>query len=194
MEKIIPRWEWRTFGQTFGEADAKYAALTPKDTQESDELYFLSNANDENVKVRFDLMDIKTLEQVNSDGLEQWKPVMKASFPLPAAEAKKVLDALGVPALQLARDAYTLKQFVAELAEPGGLRAVKVHKKRLRYKVNGCTSEMTEVVADDRRIRTVALELEDAGRVIATVREMGLDRFPNISYPQGLKQLVGMKG
>ena len=193
MDKIIPRWEWRTFGDNFGEADARYAALTPSDVQESDELYFLSSENDENVKVRFDLMDIKTLEQVNGDGLEQWKPVMKASFPLPAAEVKKVLEALGVPVPPLARDTYTLDQFVTELGEPSGLRAVKVHKKRSRYKINGCMSEMTDVTADGRKTRTVALELEDAARVIATVREIGLSQFPNISYPRGLKRLLGMK-
>jgi len=34
-------------------------------------------------QVRDLLMDIKKLEQVNSEGLEQWKPVMKGSFPLP---------------------------------------------------------------------------------------------------------------
>ena len=194
MEKIIPRWEWRTFGESFGEADARYAALTPSDIQETDELYFLSSANDENVKVRFDLMDIKTLVEVNADGLEQWKPVMKAKFPLPAAEVKKVLEALGVPVPSLVQENYTLDQFVAELGEPNGLRAVKVHKKRVRYKINGCTSELTDVVADGQNTRTVALELEDAARVIATVREMGLGGLPNISYPRGLKQLVGMKG
>lgn len=195
MEKIIPRWEWRTFGESFGEADARYAVLKPSDVHESDELYFLSIFNDENVKVRDDLMDIKTLEQVNADGLEQWKPVMKASFPLPATEARKVLQALDVAAESLARAEYTLDQFVAELADPSGrMRSVKVHKSRSRYRINGCISEMTEVVADDRKTRTVALELEDAARVIATVREMGLDRFPNISYPRGLKALLGMKG
>ena len=194
MEKIIPRWEWRTFGESFGEADDKYAALTPTDIQETDEQYFLSSANDENVKVRFDLMDIKTLVEVNADGLEQWKPVMKAKFPLPAAEVKKVLEALGVPVPSVVRENYTLDQFVAELGEPNGLRAVKVHKKRVRYKINGCTSELTDVVADGQNTRTVALELEDAARVIATVREMGLGGLPNISYPRGLKQLVGMKG
>jgi exopolyphosphatase/guanosine-5'-triphosphate,3'-diphosphate pyrophosphatase len=195
MEKIIPRWEWRTFGESFGEADARYAALKPDDVHESDELYFLSTSNDENVKVRDDLMDIKTLEQVNGDGLEQWKPVMKASFPLPAAEARKVLQALGVAADSLARPEYTLDQFVAEWAGPvGRLRSLKVHKKRSRYKINGCMSEMTEVVADGRKTRTVALELEDAARVIATVRELGLERFANISYPRGLKAMLGMKG
>lgn len=194
MEKIIPRWEWRTFGESFGEADAKFATFTPSDIQETDELYFLSPASDQNVKVRFDLMDIKTLVEVNGDGLEQWKPVMKAKFPLAAEEVTKVLEALDVRGASPTRTEYTLDQFVAELAVPGGLRAVKVHKRRVRYKVNGCTSEMTDVVADGQKTRTVALELEDAAQVSATVRELGLDRLANISYPRGLKQLLGMKG
>ena len=195
MEKIIPRWEWRTFGESFGESDDRFAALRPDDVHESDELYFLSAANDENVKVRDRLMDIKTLEQVDPDGLEQWRPVMKGAFPLPAAEVKKVLDALDVAAPALARTEYTLDQFVTELGEPSGrLRSVKVHKKRARYKINGCMSEVTEVVVEGKNTRTVAIESEDAARVMATVREFGLGGLQNVSYPRGLKQLVGMKG
>jgi exopolyphosphatase/guanosine-5'-triphosphate,3'-diphosphate pyrophosphatase len=195
MEKIIPRWEWRTFGGDFGDADNRFAALEPSGVQESDEVYFLSPTGDQNVKVRYDLMDIKVLEQVNADGLEQWKPVMKGTFPLPATEVKKVFDALGVAAPSLSRSGYTLEQFIKELAEPGQrLRVVNVHKKRTRYKIDGCTSEMTDVTADGKKTRTVALELEDPDRVIATVRKLGLDKFPNINYPRGLKQLIGMRG
>lgn len=194
MENIIPRWEWRTFGESFGVSDDRFAALEPTSTQESDEVYLLSSVTNENVKVRDLLMDIKTLQRVNADGLEQWKPVMKGAFPLPAAEVKNVFTALGVAAPPLARADYTLEQFVGELAEPGGrLRVVPVHKKRAQYKIDGCTGEMTEVVADGKRTRTVALESEDPDRVIATVRKLGLDRFENISYPRGLKQLVGTK-
>jgi exopolyphosphatase/guanosine-5'-triphosphate,3'-diphosphate pyrophosphatase len=193
-ENIIPRWEWRTFGQSFGEADDRFAALEPGGVQVSDELYLLSPNTDENVKVRDLLMDIKTLEQVNSDGLEQWRPVMKGAFPLPAAEVKKVFDALGVAPPPLARADYTLEQFVTELARPGHrVRTVDVHKKRTRYNIDGCVSEMTEVVADGKKIRTVAIESEDPARVIATVRKFGLDKFQNINYPRGLKQLVGIE-
>lgn len=194
MENIIPRWEWRTFGESFGVSDDRFAALDPTNTQESDELYLLSSVTNENVKVRDLLMDIKTLQRVNADGLEQWKPVLKGAFPLPAAEVKNVFTALGVALPPLARADYTLEQFVGELVEPGGrLRAVPVHKKRSQYKIDGCIGEMTEVVADGKKTRTVALESEDADRVIATVRKLGLDRFENISYPRGLKQLVGTK-
>jgi exopolyphosphatase/guanosine-5'-triphosphate,3'-diphosphate pyrophosphatase len=194
MEKIIPRWEWRTFGESFGKADVTFADLKPIDVQESDEIYFLSPANNENVKVRDKLMDIKTLQQVNADGLEQWRPVMKGAFPLPAAEVSKVFDLLGAAPPSLTRTSYTLEQFIGELAEAGTrLRVVKVHKKRARYTVDGCMSEMTDLIADGKSTRTIALELEDPGHVIATVRKLGLDRFENVSYPRGLKQLVGMK-
>lgn len=194
MENIIPRWEWRTFGENFGESDARFAALEPGGVQESDEIYLLSPVNAANVKIRYELMDIKKLEQVNPDGLEQWKPVMKATFPIAAAEVTNVFSALGVAPPPLERAGYALDQFVAELAEPGQrLRVVNVHKRRARYTIGGCTSEMTDVVADGKKIRTVALESEDPARVIATVRQLGLDRYENISYPRGLKQLVGMK-
>jgi exopolyphosphatase/guanosine-5'-triphosphate,3'-diphosphate pyrophosphatase len=194
MQNIISRWEWRTFGDSFGESDQRFAALKAEDVHESDEIYFLSTVNDENVKVRDQLMDIKVLEQVNPDGLEQWKPVMKGAFPLPGKEVLRVFDALGVECPTLGHAAYTLEEFIEQLAKPGSqLHVVKVHKKRTRYMIDGCMGEMTEVAADGKRIRTVALELEDPARVIATVRQLGLDRFKNINYPRGLKQLVGMQ-
>jgi exopolyphosphatase / guanosine-5'-triphosphate,3'-diphosphate pyrophosphatase len=103
LENIIPRWEWRTFGESFGVSDDRFAALEPTSTQESDELYLLSSVTNENVKVRDLLMDIKALQRVNADGLEQWKPVLKGAFPLPAAEVKNVFTALGVAPPPLAR-------------------------------------------------------------------------------------------
>jgi len=38
--------------------------------------------------------------------------------------------------------------------------------------------QVTDVLADGHKTRTVALELEDAVRLIATVREMGWVAFP----------------
>jgi len=132
MTQITPRWEWRSFGRRFGQAEQRLAGLTPSGVQESDELYLLSGAGG-NVKIRDALMDIKVLREVNADGLEQWTPVMKAGFPLPAAEAAKVLEALGLPLPTPARASYTLDEFIAQFAAPGGaVRAVKVHKRRTR--------------------------------------------------------------
>jgi len=191
LEAIVPRWEWRTFAADFGEADRRFRALPPGKVLESDELYLLSPKVDANVKIRDRLMDIKTLEQVNDDGLEQWRPVMKSGFPLPAAEVAKVCAALDVAPLS-AGEAYSLEQLQAELAHPSrGVRAVGIHKKRQRYTVGECFAEMTEVIAEGRAIRTVAIEHEDPARVWAAVQKMDLGKFGNVSYPRGLKRLLG---
>ncbi|HLI62468.1 MAG TPA: hypothetical protein VKV05_03640 [Terriglobales bacterium] len=194
-KEIIPRWEWRTFRESADELAGVFAGLTPEGVQESDEIYFLSSASDGNAKVRDELMDIKLLQQVNADGLEQWRPVMKGRFPLAAKDVLQVFDALAIECPTLSRGAYPLEDFLEQLVKPvPELHAVRVHKRRSHYTVEGCLAESTEVVADGRRARTVALELEDPARVIAAVRKLGLDRFPNINYPRGLKQLLGWKG
>lgn len=191
MPEIIPRWEWRTFGAMFGAADARFAALAAEQVQESDETYFLSPVTDANVKVRDALMDIKTFEETGPMGLERWRPVLKATFPLPEDAVRSVCAALGVPVPPVAGEAMSLDRLEGELGRRG-VRAVAVHKRRVRYTINGCMSEMTEVVADGKPVRSVAIESEDAGRVLEAVRAMGLDGFANVSYPRGLKALLGI--
>src|SRR4051794_31944663 len=128
---IVPRWEWRTFGERFGEAEAAFAARAPERVQESDELYLLSVGGGDTVKVRDDLMDVKHLERVNDNGLEQWLPVLKAEFPLPAKTVESVLASLRIAAGPLARDEYTLVQLLEEVVTPKpALRSVEVHKRR----------------------------------------------------------------
>lgn len=190
MDKITPRWEWRSFGRHFGEAEARFAALTPEGVQESDEVYLLSGAGG-NVKVRADLMDIKMLQQVNADGLEQWTPVMKAGFPLPATEAARVFASLRLRVPALTRVSYTFDEFIEAFARPdGAIRTVQVHKRRTRYTVGGCTAEFSNVVANGKATRTIAVESPDADAVIRAVRELGLGGYTNTSYPRGLAALI----
>jgi exopolyphosphatase/guanosine-5'-triphosphate,3'-diphosphate pyrophosphatase len=195
VDTIVPRWEWRTFGSEFGAADAAFAALEPELIQESDETYLLSPGVDAAVKIRAGLMDIKLLVEVNADGLEQWRPAMKETFPLPAGEAIKVCAALGVATPPTGTAAFSLDEFLAVLAaRERGVRAVAVHKRRLHYTMSGCMAEVTEVVADGQKVRTLAIETTDAERVIATVRELGLSGLSNTSYPRWLKTAAGMEG
>jgi exopolyphosphatase / guanosine-5'-triphosphate,3'-diphosphate pyrophosphatase len=188
---VVPRWEWRTFGRSFGPAEDRFAALSPERVQESDELYLLSKTVDENVKVRDGLLDVKQLAHVNGDGLEQWVPVLKEPFPLAATTATGVLERLAASAAAPGRDAYTLDEFVRELVVPSTqLLAVQVHKRRQRYTVGGCLTELTALRTDVGETRTVAVESEDADRVIATVRDLGLASYTNTSFPRGLKALA----
>jgi exopolyphosphatase/guanosine-5'-triphosphate,3'-diphosphate pyrophosphatase len=189
---IVARWEWRTFGERFGAADERLSALPPDRVQDSDEMYLLSLESDASVKVRDGLMDVKQLQHVNTEGLEQWRPVLKASFPLAAGDVRSLLSILEVDAPPLARETYTLDQLLREIVGPNeDLRAVTVHKHRAHYAVGGCMAELTELRAGPRSTRTIAIEATDPALVAAAVRDLELDARPNVCVARGLKTLVG---
>jgi exopolyphosphatase / guanosine-5'-triphosphate,3'-diphosphate pyrophosphatase len=195
MENIVPRWEWRTFGEEFGAALARFAALKAEKVQQSEEIYLLAAHSDANVKIRDGLLDVKLLEHVDSNSLEQWRPVSKERFPVTASTVASVRKALALPEAAAKSDSLTLEEFLAEIAPAGvALRIVKVNKTRVRYVVEGCTAEVTDVVADGNKVRTIAIEDADAAKVIAAVRKMGLDGYENTSYPRGLKTATGQSG
>jgi exopolyphosphatase/guanosine-5'-triphosphate,3'-diphosphate pyrophosphatase len=190
---VVPRWEWRIFGDHFGGAEARLADASPEGVEESGELYLLSPAGEESVKVRDDLLDVKHLLQVSESGLEQWQPVLKASFPVAAADVEAALSRLRTAVPPIERDAYTLDQLLDELVRPSrDVRIAKVRKRRTRYTLGGCMTELTTVQADGRATRTLAVESEDPARVVAVVRELGLAMRPNVSVPRGLKALLGI--
>ena len=190
---IVPRWEWRTFRQDFGAAEPRFAALAPDKVQQSSEVYVLVVNSDANVKYRDNLLDIKQLERVNDDGLEQWRPVLKEPFPLAPATVAQVRAALGLPAVLLHGDAMTFEALVTGLESAAAtIRTVSVTKIRARYHIHGCVAELTDVVANGKKVRTAAIEDEDPAKVMAAVRAMELDCYANINYPVGIKQLIGI--
>jgi exopolyphosphatase/guanosine-5'-triphosphate,3'-diphosphate pyrophosphatase len=189
---IVPRWEWRTFGDSFGEAEARFGVLTPGATQESDETYILSKRGDASVKIRDGLMDVKHLETVNDDRLEQWIPVLKAQFPLAAADVVTLYEALGVSHAPHG-DQVSLEQLLTAAGNAADLRAIEVHKKRARYEIGKCMAELSEISSDGHSTRTIAIELEDPAPVIGAVHDLGLGDRANTCMAKGLKALVGFE-
>jgi len=190
MATIIPRWEWRTFGPRFKSAEAFFSALAPKDVQESDEIYLLTETGS-NVKIRSALLDIKVLKEVNPAGLEQWIPILKAGFPLPSATVAEAFKAMDVPTPELKRAEYSLEQFLNEVVTPhGSVVVANVHKKRVRFTVGGCMSEFSDVSVGEKSTKTIAVELEDDQAVAAAVRLLGLENYFNVNYIRGLMDLV----
>jgi exopolyphosphatase / guanosine-5'-triphosphate,3'-diphosphate pyrophosphatase len=189
---IVPRWEWRTFGEHFGNANARLAALDASDVRDSDEVYFLSRHSDASVKLRDGVMDVKQLQEVDAERLELWLPVMKAAFPLSSDDVASVLSKLGVTVAPLGRDHYTLDEFESELVRPSeDLQVVHVHKRRAHYLVDECMVELTDIWVDDVASHTLALESPDPEVVTATVRAFGLGERRNVSMARGIKALVG---
>jgi exopolyphosphatase/guanosine-5'-triphosphate,3'-diphosphate pyrophosphatase len=193
MPEIVPRWEWRAFAPDFEGVDERFAARVSARVQESDELYLISGRGDDNVKVREESLERKSLLHVSEDGPEQWLPDLEAEFPVSAEDVRGVLEALEVAVPPLERDAYTLSQLLDEVVRPSEqLRTVSVHKRRRRYSLDGLLAEHTDVRTPGASTRTVAVESEDPARVGAAVRELGLESFSVVSFPRALEALVGL--
>lgn len=181
------RWEWRMLAEDLGQAGSRLGSREPERVVESDETYLLSSADGVAVKGRDGLMDVKHRVEVGGDGLELWKPVMKSPLPISADDARAVLDALGVTAPPLARRSCELEDIAVAGA---GVVAVAVHKTRRHLEVGGCMAELTDIRTAFGATRSIAIESEDAARVVAAVRELGLDPHENVNVPQGLKALL----
>lgn len=190
---IVPRWEWRTFGDSFGEAEARLAALPPTRVDDSEELYILSSRVEGSIKIRGGRLDVKRLERRSEDGLEQWNPVAKAEFPISTADVARLLAALEVRVPAFDRETYELVQLVDDVVGPHhDLHAVPVRKHRGHHVLAGCRAELTDMNAGSRTTRTIAVEDEDPAVVRSTVEALGLWSRPNVSVPRGLAGLLGL--
>jgi len=189
----VPRWEWRTFGESASAAQGRLALLDPERVDESDELYLLSLHGDASVKIRDGLLDVKQLEAVDRDGLEQWRPVLKAIFPIAAEDVSTMLTALGVPEQAVERESYTLERLLFEVRANPSLTAIAVHKRRVHYLLGTCMAELSEVTVPGGSAPTLALESEDPADVAAALRELRLAGRPNVCFARGLKTLIGFE-
>ena len=163
---ITGRWEWRTFGEDLASAEARLAALTARRGARR-ATRCTSPAAHASVKFRDDVVDVKGLEQVDEDGLEQWRPVLKAALPLSGGDVG-LLDALDVAAAARRR-----RTTLEELSRACSAGCAPSSAQDRGTTGGGCLAELTEL-RDRRRTRTIAVESEDPARVVAAVRELGL--------------------
>jgi exopolyphosphatase/guanosine-5'-triphosphate,3'-diphosphate pyrophosphatase len=193
MEKIIARWEWRTFGHVFGAAEERIRTYVAK-VRESSEVYILSMKSTDNTKIRDMLMDIKTLVQVNENTLEQWNPVLKAGFPIKPEDLRQTIRAWKIDVPESDIREYTYDDFLNVLIRKHpALRMVHVYKERHGFTINNCIVEIANLQFDNEPVRTVAVEHEDPVLVYETVKMLGLDGFENINYLKALKKFAGIR-
>jgi exopolyphosphatase/guanosine-5'-triphosphate,3'-diphosphate pyrophosphatase len=187
--EIVPRWEWRVFGTSFPRAEAFFSALDPVETKESHEVY-LAHDGEENVKIRDGLLDVKKLFDVDAHGLQLWRPVMKASFPLGDTDVARFCELLGREPPPRPRT-LTEDALLRLLEADPGSAAVPVAKRRVRYLVDGCMAEVSDIEAAGIAVRTIAVEGPDPTAVRSLVDEVGLGSRENTSYSAGLRALLG---
>ena len=196
MTTIIPRYEFRAFAQTFGLVEDRIREHSACEKyRESREVYILSAANNENnTKIRHAMMDIKELKNTEG-GLEQWAPRMKGEFPMTADMIRDaVFPAFGVAVPQFRRARYTLDEFLAEIIAPHrDLFAAQVFKRRFGFTVNGCITEIAQLLVNGAAINTAAVESEDAQAAVQTRDMLGLDAYENVNYLLAIKRIIGLE-
>jgi len=187
MGETVPRWEWRAFAREIG-ARIGITSYPLIHHIESSEIYLVTSSSKNNPKIRDAKIDIKALEQRNEHGLEQWKPVLKASFPLSRDQMIAVYRSLDLPAPPDASDS-DLQEFLQAVNADARIWAVTVHKVRDQYDVEGCSVEVSEATFDDLVLQTIATEDADPSKVMATVAELGLSGQENINYVTAIQRI-----
>jgi len=195
MEKIIPRWEWRTFGENLSKETEVIRQSGESFDRESEELYILSTRSNDNTKIRAELMDIKTPIRINEENsLEQWTVLAKSAFPIHINDLALVYKAFGLQLPYLKKDEFTYIEYLEELiGNNPDLRIVNVKKNRHGYKIDGAIVEIAEVQFDDVSQQTIAVEHADPELVLQTVQKLGLTKYENINYIKAMKRVFGIK-
>src|SRR6478609_10396262 len=189
---MSPRWEWRTLKERSDDAERRFETYPQSAVSESDEQYLLSLDREVSAKIRDGLMDVKVLDRRRDDGLEQWRPIMKAEFPISADQAATLLEALGAGPPPAGRATFTLDELLSDVIGPNPrLRAVAVHKLREHTTIAGAMAERSTLTVDGSASRTIAVEEEDPDLVMAAAGEVGIAGRTNVAVPRVLAALAG---
>ncbi|MCP4428245.1 MAG: hypothetical protein GY803_27465, partial [Chloroflexi bacterium] len=163
--------------------------------RESDEWYIMSAANNaNNTKIRDGKLDIKVFVQERR-GLEQWRPRLKAEFPVTAVLLQNdIFPAFDVAPPTFRRENYPLENFLDEIAwAHERLTPVRVFKQRFRFIINDCLVERANLLVNGAAIQTVAVESEDMDTALKTKTALGMDEYENVNYLLAIKRIIGME-
>jgi hypothetical protein len=196
MQELQPRYEFRAFAQHFGLVEEKMRKLSKLEKfRESSEIYILSAKNNKsNVKIRYDALDIKVFVKEDR-GLQQWRPQFREEFPIKRKTIRdEMMAALGVAVVELNRSEYTPDQLLERIIEPHPeLVLARVFKRRFGYTINGCISEIAELLINGAAIKTIAIESVDAEAVLKAKEMLGLQEYENVNYLLAIKRILGLE-
>jgi len=195
MPNDRPRYEFRVWANSLEQLKTKLDHLaTPGQPVTSDELYLISRASDRcSAKIRSGLMNIKILVKEDR-GLEQWEPVLKASFPLDQAVVNaQIFPYLALERPRLFRASYQMDQFLDEvIGVDRRIALVKISKERCRFAIDACQAEFAAVTISKTSRHTVAVESTEPEAALRLIGQMGIQDLVNTSYVREIKRIVGM--
>jgi len=195
-EKIVPRAEFRVFGQ--GVIDIVKAAMwksqaTLFKVRQSSETYILSqHTNDVNVKIRAGLLDIKTKVGETNNGYEIFQPRGKFQFPVKKDALATILEHLQAT-IELGQESYTFDEFITLLKTTDDVVSVDVHKERYGFSVDGMICEYGRILFNGAMLETTCVESEDYATMEQVIEKLAISSFENVNYLKAAKRVVGME-
>ena len=196
-EKIVPRAEFRVFGQ--GVIDIvkqkmwDAGAVLQKARRMPPETYFLSvQTNEANVKVRDGLLDIKIKVGETPEGYEIFQPRGKFQFPVKREDLAAILAHLKVE-MPLEKETYTIEEFIAMARKHPDLAPVSVEKMRYGFTVGGVICEYAQVWFNGAMVESACCESENYAAMRQAVEVLGIAAMPNTNYLRAAKRVVGME-
>ncbi len=179
-----PRWEWRSFAASFAELEAKIGPPAQVAPRDSEELYLANARSPHNAKIREGLLDVKRIKTTAPTGLELWEATLKRGFPMSAPAIISFFAALDLAPPALRRETYQMDEFLAEVigGDPA-FQTVKVIKARRLFSLGGRRSELARLSIGGADVETFCIEDENAARIEAALKELGLDPAANTNYP-----------
>ena len=186
--QIVPRWEWRAFDDNYLAFKGLFENFKPFLQKKSEEIYFLIPNLDINVKIRYQLLDVKHRLGVDERGLEQWVPLAKYELPLNQVAFNELSKLLG---FSHRNNDWPLSEvdFISSLPREANISTVSIKKVRNRYEINDVLGEFTQIWIERRKTYTIAFEHENPQKINEIRRLMGIENVPNENYPEALKRL-----
>jgi len=184
-----PRWEWRTFGPSLAELEAKIGPSAQVPAHYSEELYLVNPRSPHNAKIRDALLDVKRIKLTAASGIELWEVALKHGFPLSSPTIISFFAALELRPPTMERKCHALEDFLGEIiGRDPSFKTVKVRKSRRQFLFGGCRAELARLRFSASLQETFCIEDERPDRVEAALRELGLDAGANINFPKFFKQ------
>ncbi len=188
------RWEWRAFGDDFGEAEQRIR-FHPRQTLEEGRIsYLLSRHAGHRITADPQRLLIEQPEPMDEEGLVAWRPVLLHPFPIGQETMHEIASLLDVGDSKAERSGSVVGH--GGLLEvfsnhPDGA-AVETAFKRGLYLVNDCVVELGELSFDDQTLRTVAVAMERRDRILEAVKGLVLGRFESSSHVAMFKRHLAL--
>jgi len=107
---------------------------------------------------------------------------------------QEIFPAFGVAEPPFQRKIYTLQEYLDEIIFPHPqLTAVSVFKHRFAYTVNGCITEIANLLINGAAIQTVAVEHTDVPAILKAKTMLDLQEYENVNYLRAIKRIIALE-